>query len=88
MVSCNDEFELDHPAASVLSWCTSLVSALTDGGIWGIPRSETVFKVDKQKKQLILVQPGNDDDADFFATQKVFKHIGWEVIRQHGTEQS
>lgn len=69
----------------VLDWCRNLVRTLTDGGVWGIPRSGTVFKVDKANKQLILMVTGEDDGADFLATQHVFRQIGWDVVKNEET---
>ena len=68
-----------------LEWCRHLVRALKDGGTWGIPRSGTVFKVDKQNKQLICVLDGTDDGGDFDATKKHFEAIGWTVVRAQAT---
>lgn len=84
MVDFNRDNELDNPSPDVLAWCENIVRVIAHGGVWGIPRSGTVFKIDKVKKQLVLTMPGNDDDADFEATKKVFKHIGWEVVKNHG----
>ena len=69
------------PPEHILEWCRNLVRTLTDGGVWGIPRSGTVFRVDKTNQKLILLTAGHDDDSDFFATQEVFSHIGWDVVR-------
>ncbi len=89
MVTLNNEFELDHPSDDVLEWCRNIVRVIADGGVWGIPRSHTVFRVDHKNKRLVLLTPGNDDDADFEATRRVFKHIGWDVTEDdHGTTKS
>lgn len=76
--------ELDNPSPEVLEFCRNVVRIIKHDGVWGIPRSGTLFRVDHNKKQLILIVPGNDDDDDFDATKKVFKHIGWEVVKEHG----
>jgi hypothetical protein len=81
MVTLNQEFELDHPSDDVLEWCRQLVRAIADGGVWGIPRSGTIFRIDQAKKQLVLICCG-EDDSDFLATRRVFKHIGWDVTRE------
>jgi hypothetical protein len=69
------------PPEHILEWCRNLVRTLHDGGVWGIPRSQTVFRVDKQQQRLVLISAGSDNDADFFATQEVFAHIGWDVVK-------
>lgn len=89
MVALNNGFELDHPAPEVLEWCQNIVRIIADGGVWGIPRSHTIFRVEHKTKRLVLIAPGEDDDADFEATKKVFKHIGWDVVKDdHGTTKS
>ena len=89
MVALDNNFELDNPSEQVLEWCRNLVRAAADGATWGIPRSQTFFRIDKTNKQLILVIPGFDDGADFEATRRVFRRIGWEVIEgDSGTTES
>jgi hypothetical protein len=82
MVTFNTEFELDHPSDAVLEWCRQVVRVIADGGIWGIPRSNTIFRVDHKKKRLVLISHG-DDGSDFLATQRVFKNIGWDVVEEN-----
>ena len=86
MVALNNGFELEHPKPEVLEWCRNIVRVIAHGGVWGIPRSGTIFRIDQHDKKLVLIAPGNDDGADFEATKKVFKHIGWDVTEDdHGT---
>ena len=88
MVDFNKPNELDNPSPEVLAWCSNTVRVISHGGVWGIPRSNTVFRVDHVNKQLVLIMPGDDDDDDFEATKKVFKNIGWEVVKEHGLERT
>lgn len=79
MVSLNSN---NVPPEHVLEWCRNLVRAAAQDASWGIPRSGTLFRIDKTNKRLILVIPGFDDGDDFRATQHVFSFIGWDVITQ------
>lgn len=79
MVSLNSN---NVPPEHVLEWCRNLVRAAAQDAAWGIPRSGTLFRIDKTNKRLILVIPGFDDGDDFRATQHVFSFIGWDVITQ------
>jgi hypothetical protein len=79
MVALNVDY--NEPPAHILEWCRNCVRIIADGGIWGIPRSGTIFRVDHQNKKLVLVTPGNDDDGDYNATKEVFKYIGWTVVK-------
>jgi hypothetical protein len=70
------------PPDHVLEWCRNLVRISAQDAVWGIPRSGTVFRIDKKNKRLVLLQAGQDSDSDFDATQHVFSFIGWDVVRQ------
>ena len=74
------------PPEQILEWCRNIVRIIADGGNWGIPRSGTMFMVDHKQKRLVLVMPGNDDDADFNATKHVFSYIGWDVVKENENE--
>jgi hypothetical protein len=78
MIQLNFETAEKEPE-HVLQWCRSLVASMKDNGIWGIPRSGIVFKIDKAAKRLVLVV-GNESNEDFIATKRVFKQIGWDVV--------
>lgn len=78
MVAVNRRF--NRPPESTLQWCLQHIQTIRNGGIWCIPRSQTVFRVNHDKKQLELVEAGVDSDADFYATQDTFSFIGWNVI--------
>jgi hypothetical protein len=83
MVAINKDFnqQADTPPEHILEWCRQAVRIIADGGVWGIPRSGTIFRVDHKNKQLVLIMPGNDDEADYNATKHVFKFIGWTVVK-------
>lgn len=78
MVALNIRF--DRPNDDTLRWCQLHVQTIKNGGLWCIPRSSTVFRINHDEKQLELVEVGNDDDADYLATQHNFSFIGWNVI--------
>lgn len=69
----------EQPNPAHLEWCRQLIRITKDGAVWGIPRSGTTFRFDKQNKKLICVIAGNDDGDDFRATQTHFQHLGWTV---------
>jgi hypothetical protein len=72
------EYFNDKPPEHILDWCRNLVRTIRHNGVWGIPRSQLVFRIDQNQKKLILVE-GETSDGDFIATKQVFKHIGWDV---------
>jgi hypothetical protein len=78
MIAINRLF--DRPPESTLQWCQTHVNKIQNGGFWCIPRSHTLFRVNHTDKQLELVEAGNDNDDDFYATQHTFSFIGWDVV--------
>lgn len=84
MVAFNKKADaFDQPPEHILEWCRQTVRVIADGGVWGIPRSGTTFRVDHKNKKLILIVAGCDDGGDFQATKHVFKFIGWDVIKEN-----
>lgn len=79
-INSNNIDPRDVPPPEVLAWCENLVRVTAHNGVWGIPRSGTVFRIDQHKKQLVLVSPGFDDYSDFEATKHTFSFIGWGVV--------
>lgn len=71
----------EKPPEHVLNWCRNLVAMLADGGVWGVPRSQIVFRVNKPARKLVLIV-GEANNPDFIATKRVFKHIGWAVVEK------
>ena len=69
------------PPDHILAWCRQHVALIHDGGSWGIPRSNIVFRVDHKNKRLVLMV-GDKSDEDFLATKHVFSYIGWAVVTE------
>lgn len=83
MVAFNKKAEsFEQPPEHILEWCRQTVRVIADGGVWGIPRSGTVFRIDHKNKKLILISPGEDNGDDYNATKHVFKFIGWSVVKE------
>lgn len=69
------------PPEHILAWCRQHVAMIHDGGVWGIPRSGLIFRVDHRRKKLVLTA-GDKTNEDFAATRHVFSHIGWDVVTE------
>jgi hypothetical protein len=78
MIQLNFETAEKEPE-HVLQWCRNLVASMNNDGVWGIPRSGIVFKIDKKNTRLVLIV-GHESNDDFIATKRVFKQIGWNVV--------
>jgi hypothetical protein len=63
----------------IVAWCKNTVEMLKDGAIWGIPRSRTVFRIDKKRKKFILVEGDSQEELD--AINYWFGKIGYKAVR-------
>ena len=61
----------------ILAWCRKTVYELADGGVWGIPRSGMVFRIDKSRKKFILLSGDCQEEID--AINYWFGKIGYSV---------
>lgn len=61
----------------ILAWCRNQIDLLHDGGIWGVPRSMMVFRIDKTKKKFIVVSGDSQEEID--AMNHWFGKLGYSV---------
>jgi len=57
-----------------LQWLQAHLALISDGGVWMIPRSVTLYVVDKRRKVLIR-RWGLGDPS----TEKLAKELGWKI---------
>lgn len=55
-------------------WMRGMLGMIKEGGLWTIPRSNTVYEILHEKK--IIKRMSGRGDAD---TERVAKAIGWSV---------
>ena len=70
-----DLFDLDTPQGMERAalWLRNLIAMIADGGEWGIPRSNTIYRFDKQAQVVTCVMGGDKP------TERVLEHIGWWI---------
>lgn len=56
-------------------WLSSALTLLSDNGIWGIPRSNTVVRINKSKKLATVIHQDSPD----VSIELVFEALGWTV---------
>lgn len=76
-----DKYE---PSYMDQAWLFNVLSLLKDGGIWCVPVSEMVYKIDKTKKRLIVQKPASTLRGELVhgRTIKVARAIGWEIVEK------
>lgn len=66
-----------------INWARLVIDLVADGGVLAYPNTFLIFRVDKAKKQLLLMNPGVLSDPDskevFEKTIAVFREINYEV---------
>jgi len=70
----------------ILAECQKIVDDLKDGGIWGIPRSMMVFRIDKTRKKFILLEGNSQEEIDAF--NYWFGKLGYSVERPYDPQQN
>jgi len=65
---------LDPDSEDAREWLRWFLGMIADGGLWQIPRADTVYQILHGNKTMKRVSGGGDRD-----TEKVAKAIGWSV---------
>jgi hypothetical protein len=66
------------PTPDHIAWAENMIRMVKDGATWGVPENQTIYIIDKTKKQLRLVE-GEIDDW-FYQNIILFSRIGYEVV--------
>lgn len=56
-------------------WLSHALTLLNDNGIWGIPRSNTVVRINKPNKTATVIRQSSPD----VSIELVFEALGWTV---------
>lgn len=65
------------PSATDTAWAANFVGTLRDGAVWALPCNATVYRIDKSRKVLALVEGPKDDVFD--KTVATFTAVGYTV---------
>jgi len=71
----NYDIKTTEGMANSVAWTERMFAMLSDGAVWGVPRSGTTVKVYPSKKE-VEVTRGLIRDASI---EKVIKAMGWTV---------
>lgn len=69
----NYNLDTEDGMSNSIDWFLGCVAHIVNGGVWGIPRSFTAYKVDHGAKALTRMH-GCDP-----STERVAKAAGWKV---------
>lgn len=72
-----------HPRPSDVEWTRNMLTCLNDGGIWGVPRNQSIWKHIKDRKVLRCIY-GPKDDEMFMMITLCCEACGYAT--EHGLE--
>jgi hypothetical protein len=67
----------DGMANSVV-WTERLFALLKEGGVWGIPRSETLVRVYPSKKEVVITDGLMLEES----LTRVIEAMGWTIVKK------
>ena len=59
-----------------ITWTENLFKMVKDGGMWAVPRSTTIYQIDKTRKIATVIHQRRPDSS----IDAVLKAMGWEVV--------
>ena len=65
-----------------IMWAHNMVSTMNEGGVWGVPMSQQIYRFNHSQKQIELITgPSNAEADDLFEKNKiVFGMCGYSVV--------
>lgn len=75
MQTTNYDLKTQEGIENSKRWLSSVLMTLGDNGIWGIPRSSTVVRINKPKKIATVIAQASPD----VSIELVFEALGWTV---------
>lgn len=71
----NWDINTEEGRANAVAWFENFTLYLKPGGVWAIPRSRSVYRVDNEGHTITLLYGPGDS-----STEKVAKAAGWDVF--------
>jgi hypothetical protein len=72
----NYDLDTKEGMANAVKWTEQMFNVLNDGASWGLPRSGTLVRVNKQTKTATITQGFAPEDG----LAQVIRAMGWKVI--------
>ena len=75
MQTTNYDLKTQEGIENSKRWLSNVLMTLSDNASWGIPRSNTVVRINKSKKLATVISQSSPD----VSIELVFEAIGWTV---------
>ena len=74
----NFDIETTEGMANSVAWTERLFALLSEGGVWGIPRSETLVRVYPSKKEVVITGGVMPEES----LTRVIEAMGWTIVKK------
>ena len=74
----NYDIETKEGLANSVAWTERLFSLMSEGGVWGIPRSETLVRVYPSKKEVVITNGVMPEES----LTRVIEAMGWTIVKK------
>jgi len=74
----NYNIETKEGMAHAVQWTESLFAFMREGGVWGIPRSETLVRVYPSKKEVVITGGVMPEES----LTRVIEAMGWTIVKK------
>ena len=71
----NYDLDTEEGMRHSVQWTQGLVNAIEDEGVWAVPRSGTVIKINKATKTATILKQYQPDPS----IERVFIKMGWSI---------
>ena len=74
----NYDIETKEGMAHAVAWTERLFALMSEGGVWGIPRSETLVRVYPSKKEVVITDGLMLEES----LTRVIEAMGWTIVKK------
>ena len=74
----NYDIETKEGMANSVAWTERLFALMSEGGVWGIPRSATIVRVYPSKKEVVITDGLMLEES----LTRVIEAMGWTIVKK------
>lgn len=74
----NFDIETKEGMANSVAWTERLFALMSEGGVWGIPRSATTVRVYPSKKEVVITDGVLTEES----LTRVIEAMGWTIVKK------
>ena len=74
----NYDIETKEGLANSVAWTERLFALMSEGAVWGIPRSETLVRVYPSKKEVVIIDGVMPEES----LARVIEAMGWTINKK------